>query len=65
MTSPFANSPTSFARHGFEKLVCRRRDVERLGIDEHVLDLDAVRVEQVQRLRKRFGRGRRGFSRRA
>ncbi len=46
------------ARDGLEQLVGGRRDVERLGVDEHVLDLDAVRVEQVQRCGKRLGRRR-------
>ena len=49
-TSPFSNSSVCLAGRGLEQLVGRGRYVERLGVDEHVLDLDAERVEQAQRL---------------
>ena len=45
------------AGDGLEQLVGSRRDIERLAVDEHVLELEPIRVEQTERpLGRRFSR---------
>ncbi len=37
------------AGHGLEQLIGRRRHVEALAVDDHVLDFEPIRVEETQR----------------